>query len=243
MTAIRTLTFRSLSVLGCVALLCGCLGGSGESASGSQNNTSTGAPANGGSASNGTAAPNPQDGASAANRLPSVAGTPPTTATIDEAYRFQPEAADPDGDALTFRITNKPAWATFDETSGELSGTPEAGDAGTYEGVRIAVTDGTGTTSLNAFDITVLAQATGQVTLSWTAPTQNADGTALTNLAGYKVYYGRSAGALSTVRKLDVGVTSVVIENLSSGTWFFAMSSFNTADIESARTATISKNI
>ena len=90
-----------------------------------------------------------------------------------------------------------PAWATFDIVTGRLSGTPAATDAGTYANVVISVSDGTASATLPAFSIVVTGPVSGIAELTWTAPTQNEDGTALTNLAGYKVRYGQSPGALT----------------------------------------------
>ncbi len=84
----------------------------------------------------------------------------------------------------------------------------------------------------------------GSAELTWTAPTQNEDGSALTNLAGYKVRYGTSPGALSKV--LDVvgaGITSAVIEGLAAGTWYFSISSYTNTGVESAPTGTVYKTI
>ncbi len=68
--------------------------------------------------------------------------------------------------------------------------------------------------------------------LSWDAPTTNSDGSALTNLSGYRVYYGSSSGKYTSV--IDVGkVTSYVISNLSTGTYFFVVTAYDTADYES----------
>jgi len=54
------------------------------------------------------------------------------------------------------------------------------------------------------------------VTLSWNAPTTSADGTPLTDLAGYKIYYGTSSRAYSTA--IDVGnVTKHMVSNLENG--------------------------
>src|SRR3990172_13172687 len=52
----------------------------------------------------------------------------------------------------------------------------------------------------------------GQAVLTWTPPTTNADGTPLTDLAGYKVYYGTASGNYSTV--IDAAnVTSYTVPN------------------------------
>ena len=94
-------------------------------------------------------------GIPAANGAPTISGTPPTAAVAGEPYSFAPTADDPDGDALTFTIVNRPSWASFTEQDGLLSGTPEPGDAGTYTGIVISVSDGNTETSLDPFDLTV----------------------------------------------------------------------------------------
>jgi hypothetical protein len=77
------------------------------------------------------------------------------------------------------------------------------------------------------------APGTGSVTLNWGAPATNTDGTALTNLAGYRVLYGQSADALSnTVAIANPTTLSTVITGPSGGTWYFAVKSFNTAGVE-----------
>jgi Putative Ig domain len=225
--SLKTLLRLFVTTASAVALA-GCLGGGG----GSKTPSTSGTVNTGG-----------QPAGGAVNRAPTITGQAVTTATATEAYDFQPSAADADGDPLQFQAQNKPGWASFDAATGRLSGTPTAADVGTYTNISIAVTDGKETTSLGAFTITVAALANGQVTLSWTAPTENADGTPLTDLAGYKIYYGRADNDLSTVLKVGVGITTVVIEGLSSGNWYFAMSSYNTANVESQKTNAISKTI
>ena len=179
------------------------------------------------------------------NRAPAISGTPATLVAVGQAYSFRPVATDPDGQALSFRISGRPAWASFNNATGELSGTPAASDAGTYPGILITATDGSASTALPAFDITVARQlATGSATLSWRAPTRNEDGTLLTNLAGYRVRYGMSTSALNQMVTIgNAGTTTVTIPNLSTGTWFFTLSSFTNVGVESAQTAPVSKTI
>src|SRR5690606_21403635 len=64
----------------------------------------------------------------AVNDAPIIIGTPATTVNQDAAYSFIPYAYDVDGDDLTFSIVNKPHWATFNPTTGELSGIPSNDD-------------------------------------------------------------------------------------------------------------------
>jgi len=86
--------------------------------------------------------------------------------------------------------------------------------------------------------------STGSATLSWTAPTENEDGTTLTNLAGYRIVYGTSASALNTtVQVPNAGLTTYVIDNLAQGTWYFSMKSYTSAGLESAPTNVVSKTI
>jgi len=180
----------------------------------------------------------------AANRTPTISGTPATSVTSGQAYSFTPTASDPDGQTLAFGIANKPSWATFSITTGQLSGTPAAANAGTYSNIVISVSDGSLSATLPAFSITVKSSTTGTATLNWTAPTLNTDGTALTDLAGYKVRYGTSPSALTQL--LDVrgaGITSASIEGLSAGTWYFTLSSYNTAGVESAQTPAVSMTV
>jgi hypothetical protein len=91
----------------------------------------------------------------AGNSSPAISGTAPGRVTAGQAYSFQPSASDPDGDSLAFAIANKPSWATFRTGTGRLSGTPGAGHVGTYPGIVISVGDGTTSTSLAGFTITV----------------------------------------------------------------------------------------
>ena len=169
-----------------------------------------------------------------ANRAPTISGSAPASVNVGGSYSFQPSAADADGNTLTFTIANRPSWATFSSTTGRLTGSPAAGDVGSYSNILITVSDGTAQASLAAFSITVNAIATGTATVSWTPPTANTDGSALTNLAGYRVAYGRSATELDQSADVDsVGVTTYTVNNLATGQWFFAVYAVNSGGIES----------
>ena len=92
------------------------------------------------------------------NDAPSIAGAAVSSIKIDEAYSFVPVASDIDKDAvLTFSITNKPSWLSFNTATGVLTGTPAAKDAGMSNAIAISVSDGTATMALAAFDIEVIA--------------------------------------------------------------------------------------
>jgi hypothetical protein len=80
------------------------------------------------------------------------------------------------------------------------------------------------------------------VTLTWDAPTTNADGTPLTDLAGYKVYYGTSSGNYTMA--MDVGnVKTYKYEGLQSGTYYFAATTYDTSGNESDYSNEVIKTI
>lgn len=184
--------------------------------------------------------------ASAANRAPSILGSPAATAYVGKVYSFQPTASDPDGNRLTFKISMKPAWATFSTTTGTLTGTPSSSHIGTYSNIVISVSDGIATRSLPKFAIKVVQAASTKspVTLSWVPPTQNVDGTKLTNLAGYQIYYGKVSGQYAySVSVGSPSITSAVIENLDPATWYFAIRAVTSSGTQSNFSAQLSKTV
>lgn len=180
----------------------------------------------------------------APNQPPVITGSPPTAAQEGQAYSFVPTASDPEGNTLTFSITNRPAWATFNSSTGALSGTPGTGTVGTYANIVIGVSDGNATASLNAFAIQVQQASMGTATLSWQPPTTRTDGTPLTNLAGYTIHYGTTLGNYGNqVRINNPGLTRYVVENLAPATWYFVTTAFDTSGGVSDYSAVASKTI
>jgi hypothetical protein len=109
----------------------------------------------------------------------------------------------------------------------------------------VTVSDGKASAALTGFTLAVnAAGATAAVTLNWGAPSANSDGSALTDLAGYKILYGRSAGGLDqSVSITNPSVNSYLVENLASGTWYFSVVSVNAAGIESMPSSVASATI
>lgn len=179
---------------------------------------------------------------------PTISGTPVTSVIAGNAYSFQPSAMDMDGDVLTFSITGRPAWATLNKQTGRLTGTPTLAQVGTYSGIEIAVSDGKNIVKLPKFSITVAAAAapaptTGSVTLSWLPPTQNTDGSTLTDLAGYRIMYGTVSKQYTKSVNVGVGMTRYMIENLPAGTYYFAMVATNSAGAESPASLEVSATL
>jgi hypothetical protein len=87
-------------------------------------------------------------------------------------------------------------------------------------------------------------ETAGTATLSWEAPTTTTTGTMLTDLSGYRIYYGLDSADLSeTVDLATIGVQTYVIDNLASGTWYFAIKAVTSGGIESALSNVVSKTI
>jgi hypothetical protein len=177
---------------------------------------------------------------SAVNIAPAISGTPATAAMLGAAYSFTPSATDVNSDTLTFSIQNKPSWATFNAATGQLVGTPDS--AGIAANVVISVSDGKATTKLTPFAITVSAGAGshGSALVSWNAPTVKADGSVLTDLAGYHVYYGADPGNLTRADVEGASNLTYTASNLAPGIYYFTVTAYNSAGLESAQPAVIS---
>ena len=189
---------------------------------------------------------------------PAISGTPPTATAVGASYSFQPTTSNPYGLRIVFQASNKPAWLTLDTATGKLSGTPGAGDVGTYRQIVESVSDGYKSATLKAFDLTVSAATAGQpvsppstppstppaapqpasasVTLQWEPPTDNTDASPLTDMAGYHIYYGTNAQFLSSnVTVANPGIARYVVDNLAPGTWYFSVAAFNSSGLEGDR--------
>jgi len=84
------------------------------------------------------------------------------------------------------------------------------------------------------------------VVLSYNPPTQNVDGTPVTDLAGYKIYYGTISRTISQTYDeiVDVGdVTTYKVSGLNEGTYYFAVTAYDTSGNESDFSAELPKTI
>ncbi len=186
----------------------------------------------------------PSAPATGANAAPTIQGAPSASVVAGQQYSFQPTATDADGDTLTFTVSNLPGWATFNQSTGRISGTPADADIATYSNIRVTVSDGEASASTGTFSITVTSVGNASVTLSWTPPTQNEDGSTLTDLAGYEVRYGRDGDNLDQAVQLsNASLNRYVVDNLTSGTWFFAVRAVNNAGASSVLSSVASKTI
>jgi hypothetical protein len=88
------------------------------------------------------------------------------------------------------------------------------------------------------------AEGTVSATLTWTAPEINADGSLLKDLSGYRIYLGTDPSDLSQlIAIVGYGASSYVMKGLAPGTYYFAVTAFNSAGEESARSDVASKTL
>jgi hypothetical protein len=96
---------------------------------------------------------------------------------------------------------------------------------------------------LCAFLLSASPSHASSAILYWDAPTNNEDGTPLTDLDGYWLYYGTSSGYYSN--KVNVGnVATYQLGNLAEGhTYYFAVTAYDTSGNESTSSYEVSKTI
>ncbi|WP_420592151.1 Ig-like domain-containing protein [Bacterioplanoides sp.] len=193
----------------------------------------------------------------AVNDAPVISGTPATSVNEDVAYSFTPTTNDVDNDSLTFSVTNKPAWAEFNTTTGVLSGTPGNDDSGVTNGIVISVTDGTATADLAAFNLTVNAvndaptiSGTPATTVnedqaySFTPTAADAEGSDLTfSITNKPVWadFDSETGALTGTPDNDnIGTTSGIVISVSDGSLSTSLPAFNLEVVNQNDAATIS---
>jgi hypothetical protein len=172
-----------------------------------------------------------------------------TNATLVSLAVIPTNPSIPVGTALQFIATGTFSDNTTQDltTNNAIWSSSDAGVA-TISTSGLAASIATGSTTVTAAwgsvsgSTTLTVKTTGSATLAWNAPTTNTDGTPLTDLAGHKIYFGTSSGSYTTI--MDVGnVTTYTINNLSSGTYYFTVTSYDSSGIESSYAGEVSKTI
>lgn len=194
------------------------------------------------------------------NTAPVISGTPATTVEVGNAYSFTPTASDVDKDALTFLINNQPLWATFDATTGTLSGTPTAASVGTTQNVTIQVSDGTEITTLAPFNLSVTklnhppvisgtpsAKATVGTAYSFTPTVSDVDNDTLTfsisnkpAWASFDTATGKLSGAPTAT---DIATTANIVIQVSDGKATASLTAFSLQVVAATATCNVNYKI
>ena len=103
---------------------------------------------------------------------------------------------------------------------------------------------GLGGTVSDSVTITANPATTGSVELTWEAPTTNEDGSALTDLSGYTIYYGTNQNNLNQIIDVSAaGVSTYIINNLPAATYYFSITAKDNSNNESVQSNLASKVI
>jgi hypothetical protein len=92
------------------------------------------------------------------NRPPVLGNIGNKTVTAGQLLQFTVSATDPDGNPLTYSVSNLPSGATFTPSTRTFSWTPSANQTGSYSNVRFQVSDGS-LTDYENISITVTVAA------------------------------------------------------------------------------------
>jgi hypothetical protein len=80
--------------------------------------------------------------------------------------------------------------------------------------------------------------------VSWNAPATQANGMALGDLTGFRVHYGTASGVYSSsVYVAGATASSTTLSRLSSGTWYFTVTSVDASGNESSLGYEMSKSL
>lgn len=109
----------------------------------------------------------------------------------------------------------------------------------------------TGTETLPAIDRSaiyglVCVTTDGRIVITWQPPTQNTNGTPLTDLAGFKVYQASTEAGLRTATPVPVAgaaKTSLVVDNAPVGMVWTEVTAYNAAGVESDRSARVAQDV
>ena len=140
----------------------------------------------------------------------------------------------PSATYLVLRLNNKtskliPANATYYQFSTSIvAGATYAVSVGIQPaGMRCTIANASGTSIVNVTNANITCVKTQSATLMWTLPTQNTDGTPLTDLTNFILYYGTdSTFTTSTTRLLPASTLMTTVNNLvPNNTYYFAIAS------------------
>ncbi len=141
--------------------------------------------------------------------------------------------------SLSWTATN----VTSCTASGGWSGVKALTGSETSSAINADQTYQLSCTGTNGNAVSMTTVTLRNAALTWTAPTKNVDGSALTNLSGYKVYWGTASRSYSQNANITGAGTTTYTTGLSPGTWYFAISALDATGAESAKSNEVSKTV
>lgn len=145
-------------------------------------------------------------------------------------------------DATSQDITATAMWSASDPAVASVSNATGSKGLGTGIGPGTATISATSNAISGSTPITVTAAGSGTIALAWDPATAYSDGSSITDLTGYRVYYGTAPGSYSS--SIDVGnVTSYTIAKLSPGVYYVVVTVRNLSGAESSYSNEVSKTI
>lgn len=193
-----------------------------------------------------TSNPSPTNATTAADARPQAIGDNASTSTNAPVTIpvLNNDTGLSDG-GIQVSIIAAPSHGSASLSNNQIVFTP----ANQYSGndsISYRVTDADGDTAVAtiAISISCTQGCPADVTLSWSAPTTRADGSPLTNLAGYLVHYGTSHA--SYTHAVDVGGRNSLthtLQSLPAGTYYFSVTAYDTNGNESSYSTEVSRTI
>ncbi len=150
--------------------------------------------------------------------------------------------------AVTSGGSTQLAWSSSNATdcsaTGGWSGTKATTGSETVGPIDASSSYGLTCTGAGGSAMAMISVAVnGSVSLSWQAPTQNVDGTALTDLAGFRIYYGQISGSYTDHVDVTSPTSTAQSLTLPSGTYYFAMTAVDGSGNESAYSNEVTKTL
>jgi hypothetical protein len=182
----------------------------------------------------------------AQSSAPVLTGVPAPTVLVDHLYAFSPTVSNPGFSALTYLAVNKPQWLELETYQGipYLYGNPGASDVGQYDDISLVGYNDNGSAAVGPFSIEVVPADRPWARLTWEPPRLNTDGSALTDLAGYRIYHFLpDSFSFAVTELMDPDATEYLVGNLASGTNYFCMTAIDSAGQESTYSAIVSTTV
>jgi hypothetical protein len=150
---------------------------------------------------------------------------------------------------VTVTLPNAPTYTTTFSSGSSYSRVITVkfrADAPATLRVNYTMTAGAGTINMQAAALSQAAALVppGSAILTWQPPALNTDGSPVSDLAAFKVYWGTTQGTYSQSTKIaNAAARTYTVSGLAKGTWYFVVTALNAQGIESPYSNVWSKTV